>query len=170
MLKNKKAIYVLIPLNLFIWGYLAYSIYDGLKGEDTEVAMSEPSGAVVKAEEDSVVYKLKLTYPDPFLKDVPREREVKLPASDGQAAKPLNKPLAVPVVKTNTVAPKPPADIRYLGLVKNSTTGIATALISVDGKTYVIKKGDVIETFSIKEVHSDYVELKEGKTVMKINK
>lgn len=170
MLKNKKAIYVLIPLNLFIWGYLAYSIYDGLKGEKTEVVVNEPSGTALKTEDTAVAYKLRLTYPDPFLKDMPREREQKVLIPEGQANKPVSKPVSAPVIKTGTVTPKPLVDIRYLGLVKNNTTGLATALISIDGKTYVIKKGDVIDAFSIKEVHSDYVELKEGKNVMKINK
>lgn len=171
MLKNKKAIYVLIPLNIIIWVYLGYSIYDGLRGEDIPIVETESTALKLKPENEGEAYKLSLNYDDPFLKDGPKPKN----NGNNASSNPNQQSTVVkqmPAVKTPTVAPvvKPPADIKYLGLVKNNNTGIATALISLNGKSFVVKKGDVIETLSVKEVASDYVELKEGKNIMKISK
>lgn len=170
MLKNKKAIYILIPLNLFIWGYLGYSIYNGLSGEEEEEIppVTTVVKTLLKADKDSVTYQLKLNYPDPFLREGVKVREPDYSVTDKVATSP--KPKVVAVVKTPTLAPKPADDIKYLGLVKNNTTGVSTALISINGRTYIIKKGDAVTTYTIKEVYSDYVELKDGKTILKINK
>ncbi len=169
MLKNKKAIYILIPLNLFIWGYLGYSIYAGLSGEEEEVPVTTVVKTLLKTDNDSVTYSLKLNYPDPFLREGVKVREPNYSGTDNaNVAAP--KPKAVAVVKTPTLAPKPADDIKYLGLVKNNTTGVSTALISINGRTHIIKQGDVVNAYTIKEVYSDYVELREGKTILKINK
>ena len=37
MLKNKKALFVLIPLTLLIWGLIGYKIYTGLTNNDEVV-------------------------------------------------------------------------------------------------------------------------------------
>ncbi len=172
MLKNKKAIYLLIPLNIFIWGYLAYSIYAGLKGDEVEIATIKNEQMPLSEVTDTIAYRLQLNYTDPFLKDFAKHHEPR--TNSGNNGTNLNTTKTnntVNVAKTQTVAAvKPAADIKYLGLVKNNATGISTALISINGKTFVIKKGDVVESLVIKDVFNDYVEIKEGKTISKISK
>lgn len=170
MLKNKKAIYILLPLNIFIWGYLAYSIYAGLKGNEDELLITKNESIPLAQVTDTVTYRLKLNYTDPFLRESAKhhEQHTNNGNANANATKATN---PVSGVKTPTVAVvKPILDVKYLGIVKNNTTGISTALISINGKTYIIKKGDVVEGVVIKDVFNDYVEIKEGKTISKISK
>lgn len=170
MLKNKKAIYILIPLNIFIWCYLGYSIYSGLKEDDLPEISNNSSTIKLDELKDSVNYKLSLNYKDPFL----REREKsKIYSSNGSSnnnnhsnATPKTIPVKVPTV----AVVKPLTEIKYLGLVKNNTTGNSTALLTVNGKSYLVKKGDVVEGISIKNISNESVELKEGKKSLLIKK
>jgi hypothetical protein len=170
MLKNKKAIYILLPLNIFIWGYLAYSIYAGLKGNEEELPNTKNESIPLAQVTDTNAYRLKLNYTDPFLKENAKYHEPRTNNGNATAnTTKTNNPVSV--IKTPTVAAvKPVLDVKYLGIVKNNTTGISTALISINGKTYIIKKGDVVESLVIKDVFNDYVEIKEGKTISKISK
>jgi hypothetical protein len=54
--------------------------------------------------------------------------------------------------------------------VKNNTTGISTALISINGQSHLVKKGDIINDITIKTISNESVEIKEGKTTQFISK
>lgn len=168
MLKNKKAIYILIPLNIFIWCYLGYSIYSGLKGDDLPKISN--SRITIKLDElkDSVEYKLALNYADPFLREGEKSRGQTSNNSRSNNSNPAPKiiPVKVPVV----AVVKPVTEIKYLGLVKNNSTGISTALVSINGKSHLVKKGDVIEGITIKNISNESIELKEGKKSLVIGK
>ena len=170
MLKNKKAIYILIPLNIFIWCYLGYSIYSGLKEDDLPEISNNRSTIKLDELKDSVAYKLSLNYKDPFLREGEKSRVY---SSNGSGinnnhsnATPKTIPVKVPIV----AVVKPVTDIKYLGLVKNNTTGNSTALLTINGKSYLVKKGDVLEGISIKNISNESIELKEGKKSLVIKK
>ena len=170
MLKNKKVLYLLIPLNVFIWGYLGYSIYSGLKGEDAPEANNLETKVVLADNKDTVAYKLALNYADPFLKEVEKPKRGNYNSNQQQS--PSENTQKAPIaVKVNSITPpKPAAELNYLGIVKNSSTGQSTALFTINGKSFVIKKGDVVEGFTIKDISTEFVEVKEGKQIFKVGK
>ncbi|MDO8999669.1 MAG: hypothetical protein Q7W45_07890 [Bacteroidota bacterium] len=167
MLKNKKAIYILIPLNIFIWCYLGYSIYSGLKEDELPELSNNRSAIKLDELEDSVSYKLALNYSDPFLREGEKSRgHASTNSGNNNSAAPKNNPVKTPsvaIVKAQT-------EIKYLGLVKNNSTGISTALVTINGKSHLVKKGDVVEGISIKNISNESIELKEGKKSLVISK
>ena len=171
MLKNKKAIYILIPLNIFIWCYLGYSIYSGLKEDDLPEISNNSSTIKLDELKDSVAYKLSLNYKDPFLREGEKSKVYSSNGSGNNNTNHNPSPKNIPV-KTPSVAAivKPQTEIKYLGLVKNNTTGNSTALLTVNGKSYLVKKGDVIEGISVRNITNEVIELKEGKNLKTVSK
>ncbi len=167
MLKSKGAIYILIPVNILVWGFFIYRFYSAYTEGDVDI--EENKMQVVKLDElkDSARYELILNYKDPFLRETEKVRS----KSSTGIKNENNAIVKTPVVKTpSVVVQKAASDIKYFGLVKNNTTGIATALISINGQTHLVKKGDVINGMNIKNISNESVELKEGKNTQIINK
>jgi hypothetical protein len=168
MLKGKKALYILIPLNVFIWGFFIFRFIEAYG--DSDVPEMEGSRMAVKIPElnDSEIYKLSLDYKDPFLKDAERPKDYNTQKSGSE--KPVVKTPTVTPVKTPTVAPKQLPDLRYLGLVKNSSSGMATALISLDGQSRLVKVNDAIDGLVFKSFNRDSLVAQRGKEKMVVRK
>ncbi|HAA10695.1 MAG TPA: hypothetical protein DCE41_02965, partial [Cytophagales bacterium] len=69
-MKNKKTLYLLVPLVVGLWGLIGYRVWDAVKPEEEEI---DPISIVPLAasQADSVaLYVPDLQYPDPFLKGV----------------------------------------------------------------------------------------------------
>lgn len=161
MLKNKKAVYILIPLNLLIWGFFIYRFYTAYT--DTDLADDRPASVTVKMDlvKDSLAYALKLDYKDPFLKEskreyVPNTRD--LSGNSGEQTKKIAP--AKPIV---TVPPKQLPEVKYLGLIKNTNTGLSTALVSVNGQSKLIKQNESVEGIVFKSFNKDSLVAKWGK-------
>lgn len=167
MLKSKGAIYVLIPVNILVWGFFIYRFYTAYNEGDVEITDNKMQ--VIKLDElkDSIDYKLSLNYKDPFLKEVEKTKSY-----SGNQNKTANTNIQkTQVVKTPiVVVPKIVNEIKYFGLVKNNSTGISTALISINGTSHLVKKGDVIAGITVKNISGDNVELKEGKSTITVSK
>ena len=118
MFKGKKAIYILIPVNIAVWGFFIYRFYTAYNNYD-ELPLTEKI-ANFKLDElkDSVNYQLALSYKDPFLKDVEKPKNY----SNKQENKTENNSSHTPknniVAKTPTIAVKPTFEVKYLGLIK----------------------------------------------------
>jgi hypothetical protein len=169
MFKNKKAVYILIPLNIAIWGYFGYRFYSMYNGSDPAIVNENVAAITLKEMTDSVCYKLSLDYTDPFLKHSEKQKSYYSSNSNVTAQKRIEK---VKVVKTATVAipPKPRPDIKYLGLVKNSTSGTATALVSLNGQSKLIKANDILEGITFKSFSKDSLIAKSGKETIVVRK
>lgn len=166
MFKGKKSLYFLIPVNLFVWGYVGFKIYRAFNEEEDVLPFEQAVSVSKLKKEDSIVYKLALNYADPFLKEEPRYKTNANSGSSGNIPKPSVNP---PVQKTITAVPKT-IDLKYLGLVENKSSGAATGLISINGKSYLVKKGDVVEGVSIKSISSEKLEAKIGKDLISVQK
>lgn len=166
MLKGKGAVYILIPVNILVWGFFIYRFYTAYtEGDVPEITTSTQT---IKLDElkDSINYKLSLNYKDPFLREGEKNK-----GHSSSNNKTENKLPKNPVVKTPTVVvAKTATEIKYMGLVKNNSTGVSTALVSINGKSHLVKKGDVIDGISVKNISNDAIELKEGKNSITINK
>jgi hypothetical protein len=113
MLKNKKAIYILIPLNIFIWCYLGYSIYSGLKEDDLPEISNNRSTIKLDELKDSVAYKLSLNYKDPFLREGEKSRVYSSNGSGINNNHSNATPKTIPVKVPNVAVVKPLTEIKY---------------------------------------------------------
>lgn len=167
MLKNKKAIYVLIPLNILIWGFFIYRFYTAFN--EGEVPVNDQKTGVVKLEalKDSVAYKLSLDYKDPFLRDVSRAENHNLSYNPSVKAKPKVEKITV---KTPTVQPKVLPDIKYMGLIKNSSSGASTALVSINGQSKLVKVGETVDGIMFKSFDNNELVAVWGKEKIVVRK
>jgi hypothetical protein len=166
MLKNKKIIYLLIPLNIFVWGFFVYRFYTAYNEID-EVPQKEIMPGFNRAElKDSISYKLNFTYKDPFLK----ESFISSSHHDQSSAEsPVTSMKPISPTQITTSAKQLP-DIKYMGLIKNTNTGAVTALISLNGQSKIIKLNDVIEGISFKAFTRDSLVARWGKERLVLRK
>lgn len=166
MLKGKKSIYILLPINLLIWGFIGYKIYSALNEDDAFVPQEITVSKTIMNKEDSIPYTLSLNYEDPFLKEEPKLSKKQTNNNASSVQKP-----AAPVKKT--VTPPPPVsikEIKYQGLIQNKNNGVSTALITINSRSYIVKKGELVEGLIVMAFDSECLNLKEGKTLLKIKK
>jgi hypothetical protein len=167
MLKGKKGVYIMVLINLAIWGYFGYTFYtEYFKSDDVEVAENKTNTVSKNISQDTTTYKLQLNYEDPFLK-----KEKQLAATN--LVKPNNEPKKVvdkKIVKQPEEPKKPLPQIKYLGLVKNNSSGAITALVSINGQSHIIKANDNIEGIIFKNISSDNIIAQIGKEAITINK
>ena len=167
MLKNKKAIYILIPVNLLVWGFFIYRFWSAYNMADEPAGV--PKLQAIKPEDikDSAAYTLKLDYKDPFLKDAGRAIEHLNTTYNANPPAPQKQ---MAVIKASPLIPKLLPDIRYMGLIKNNSSGIATALISVNGQSRLIKQNETHDGILFKSFNKDSLVAKWGKEKIVVRK
>lgn len=165
MFKGKKSLYLLLPVNLLVWGFIGYKIVMAFQGEDVPLVMENASTYKALDQKDTLPIELALNYEDPFLKQEPVRRTSVIHSGMMNQNVTVPKPLKLVVTEI-----KPQKEIKYLGTIQNKTNGMMMALISIDGNSYTIKKGDEVEGFSIKNITTSYIEVKEGKKSFKVGK
>ena len=172
MFKGKRGLYILIPLNIAIWGFFIYRFYTAYNETGEPETTEKIADFKIEELKDSIHYQLALNYKDPFLKDVEKPKYNSNPSStNNSSSNNQNIAKVKNVVKTPTVAVvKPLTDIKYLGLVKNNTTGQTTALVSINGKSHLVKKGDVVDGIIVKNISNEMIELVEGKNTLSVSK
>jgi hypothetical protein len=165
MLKNKKTLYILIPVNILVWGFFVYRFYSAFTESNVPLSPVQTKAIKVLELKDSVTYKLSMDYKDPFLKDSKREY-VRNYSNVGQ------QPKKVVQVKTPTVVipPKQLPDVKYLGLIKNNSSGLTTALVSVNGQSKLIKQNEVIDGITFKTFNQDSLVAKWGRERIVVRK
>jgi hypothetical protein len=145
MLKGKKSIYVLIPLNILIWTFFIYRFYSAYHESDEPFSGEKTLKLEIADIKDSVKYTLRLAYADPFLK-----KETQHNVQGPKEPKEEPKQNSVKNVVKPKEAPRLMPDIKYLGLVKNNTSGSVTAIISINGSSKLIKQDETIEGLCFK--------------------
>ena len=158
-------------VNLAVWGYVGWKVYGALQGdEEPDFAMDQAGIKKIEpvVKPDSV--QLSLNYEDPFLKhgNFSSGKPKQVASSTAPKIQSAPKPAMVKPVATPTMAPV--MDIKYLGLIKNSSGNTMTALLSINGRSSFIKQNEVIEGFTVKEISAESILLLKGKEKIVIRK
>ncbi|HYG49479.1 MAG TPA: hypothetical protein VD905_01200 [Flavobacteriales bacterium] len=145
---------VMLLAVVLIWGYVGYRFIGGM-GSDEEELLAEDT----PVEETSVIrinakQKLLLNYTDPFLK-----QDIK-PAPIKTGGKPLPQPIKKiekPVVPVNNFNWP---TVLYKGLIQNqSHPDKLLALVIVNGKEHIVRKGERVEDLLVTNIDKNKVEL-----------
>lgn len=163
MLRNKKSIYILIPLNVMIWGFFIYRFYSAYT--ESDLPQMDPGSKVVSAKvslNDSVAYKLDLQYKDPFLKDSHSAQKLSVYNTDRTESK-FEKAQEPKIIKAAPTIVKQAPDLKYLGLIKNKISGQSTALVSLNGQSRLIRPSEEIEGITFKSFNNDSLVARWGK-------
>lgn len=148
MLKSKKAIYVLLPLVLIVWGLILYKVFTGLSdGPDLPVYSNQvPSESVERATEPDT-FSIHANYRDPFLGKLLSK-----------------KPVVKKSKKPKKVLKKPPVVIRwpsitYGGMVRNQQSQKMVAMVKISGKDNLMKEGEELDGIQLVKVYRDSIQL-----------
>lgn len=158
-MKNRKVIFVLLPLVVVVWGVIIYRVVVVMNGGNPPVG--DAISMTQEPKTETINYQLALNYADPFL----GTRQLPKPAPKVQVTKHRPRKQKKSVSKKVSI----PA-LRYNGRVENRTSNEERHMISVNGKAHIITIGNEIDGVVLKRVFSDSVEFKWNKETIYVKR
>ena len=143
-MKNRKSLYILVPLVVVVWGLLFWKVFWSSSTSPVEVKPTrflEKSARFDGKEEDRVLI---LNYQDPFLKEQRTVRDA-VPVTSPE---PLRQRL-------NRVPMWP--EIYYFGLVKNRSETGSLALLEINGRRCFVREGETVDVVKCLAIHADSI-------------
>jgi len=144
-MKNKKSIYILLPLVLFIWGAVMYQLFSFSSSEDVPtMASSEISLKPIKiSKRDSVV--INTNYRDPFLGKMYNVNKDSIPKKK---------------ISSKKIAPLVWPTIQYKGIVSDTKEKTKIFMLVINNQTHLMKKGQTENEVYLKDGDRESVYLK----------
>jgi hypothetical protein len=146
-MKNKKSIYILLPLVLLIWGTIIYQFFSYTNPESAIIPSQDYSvKPLIIKQKDSIT--ININPRDPFSgkmiddgvkKETGKKRNTKIPK-----------------IKKELIWPQ----ISYKGIVSDNKDKIKVYMVIINGKTNLMKKGDTEEGILLKEGDREIIYLK----------
>lgn len=153
-MNNKKTKYVLLPLVLLLWGYIAYRIFEQVNPEiEIENSVRPRLNPMVESKAEDT-YKLLLDYPDPFLKHIRIKKE--------KAEKEKQQTIVNRVYAWNW------PNMNYGGCIQNKNKMVG--LLQLNAKHLLVQEGKTYEKFIIEKLYADSIVIKretEKRTIRK---
>ncbi len=147
-MKNKKLIYILVPLAILVWGVIFYKIFTGMEDKASSSSIIyTPITASDKTDADT--FSLEANYKDPFLSG-----KIYTPSQSSNSGSPDNRQSLVHADKSNPILP----DLQYFGLISNSKSKSKVGLIKIQGGDFLLKEGEKTNTnIKIEKLFKDSV-------------
>ncbi|OFY82851.1 MAG: hypothetical protein A3F72_01835 [Bacteroidetes bacterium RIFCSPLOWO2_12_FULL_35_15] len=152
-MKNKKLLYILIPLTLLVWGIIVYRIIATTNsGNENQIqSMQQIENATIENMNDTFL--INPNYRDPFL---------------GKMIKNVTTSATTSLQKTITTVKNTPIlsswpTIVYLGIIKNQKSNKQLTLVQINGQSYSMKIGETVNSVELCKVFKDSIEVKFGK-------
>lgn len=147
-MKNKKSIYILLPLVLFIWGAVMYQLFSFSSSEDVQtIVPNEISLKPIQIpKRDSIV--INTNYRDPFLGKMYNVNKDSIPKRKLTSKK--IEPLVWPTIK-------------YKGIVSDTKEKSKIFMLVINNQTHLMKKGQTENEVYLKDGdrESIYIKYKE---------
>ncbi len=155
-MKNKKMLYILVPLTALLWGMIIYKIMNAVNG--TGEAVFQPlSVDVQQSEMISDTFTIEANYRDPFNSKEVRKVSIQtnslLQNNNIQTKNKIEKPV-VSVSMPNVV---------YMGMIKNQKQNKQIVMIQINGNINNMIVGDKIDGVELVKIYKDSVEMKFNK-------
>jgi hypothetical protein len=145
-MKNKKLVYILLPLVAVIWGVIFYKIYNQIANSDKNMATGMPLNIEKDADSLSDTFQLILNYRDPFLSY----------SFQHQMAKTYPNSLQRGFTKQatqNTEFQWP--NFIYGGMIVNRQNKSKTGLLIYNNQSLLVKEGDINQGYKIIKLYND---------------
>jgi hypothetical protein len=164
-MKNKKLLYLLVPLVLLLWSTIVFKIINQVNqsGDSNTPIYVEANCKPEKTEVDT--FRLIAHYSDPFLDRDRIASEDYYTPSTNIRLNDLPKSLAPATVVTWPL-------IRYGGMILNKTNGNYVFLVEINKTNHLTRKGDQIGEVKITNVFKDSIIVmfkNQTKTILKEN-
>lgn len=150
MQKNKKILYVLVPVTLLVWGIIIYKLLNVVKtGNDELTAKRTRYEIGSKNELLADTFTICANYRDPFLGKISSNESPKIAATLIKAKE--------------TTAPTPWPLITYMGIIKNQRSNKQFVIIQINDQNITMKPGEINNGVELLKVFKDSVEVKFNK-------
>jgi len=148
MIKNKKSLYLILPIFIIVWAIVGFRVYRLFFSSDKNINPAIYSRIESKDSKGVKRYEPTLDYPDPFLGST-KKVSVKI----------------VPIVKETPAeqvveAPVAPS-ISFIGII-SSVDNSKQAIIKYLNETRIVENGDSIHQYRVCFVSSDSLVLSKG--------
>lgn len=158
MKKNKKTTYVLLLVVLCLWVVVFYRLYKSFFSEPALAVEGKKKNEIKAAPEADTRFVLQANYQDPFFG---KNFSSRIAGSIERIVKRTEKPKEV---KKEEV-PMDWSFISYIGLIKNQKNQKQVALVSIQGKEYMVSEGETISEVSFLKNTRDSIQISyQGKT------
>ncbi|TKC12050.1 hypothetical protein FA048_00070 [Pedobacter polaris] len=152
-MKNKKFTYLLLISVVALWGIIFYRVFNSMAAEDTPILSANTTKVayfnMVNHEEDQV--SLRLDYRNPFSENSQEiVHEIAKSPSIAIAAAPMHMNIKVPV-KWNA--------IQYTGYINNPINKKKVAMLTLDGKEFMLTEGQQLHGVKLVKYATDSVKL-----------
>jgi len=144
-MKNKKTLYILIPLVAIIWGVVIWRVID-YKPSSQDLTFQAPA-IIEEPSLDTIPYKLTFDYKDPFLRNSYR-------SGTSTRAKTKKKSNNIKKVDLSPEAVvKRPEGLVYRGEVSGRRSELG--LLEMDSLRVLVRENSVLGDYTIESVQSD---------------
>jgi flagellar basal body-associated protein FliL len=138
-MKNKKNIYILLPIVLLIWGAVLYQFFTFTSGEQEQVPNTEVAIKPFKIK-DKDTFSISISKRDPFLGSI----------SSSENSTKVKKTITThkaPKLKEEMQWP----EVSYNGIVSDNKEKVKVYMLIINGKTYLMRKGEQQEGVKLKD-------------------
>jgi hypothetical protein len=154
-MKNKKSVYILLPVVVLVWSAILYQVYEGAGDAPAYQYRRSPEADSLTGIVEKKSYQLYLNYPDPFRGALRAEKR-----TVQQAAVVPAQPKQEPALPEE---PQPETfdwnRLRYKGMVEHKERKKPVALLEFDGKSYMLSQGSSQDNIMVKKISKDSVEV-----------
>jgi hypothetical protein len=143
---KSKGSYILFPIVLVIWGFIAYRFVGFLKQD--KFAISKSTNDEININQAGLTrdtFTISANYRDPFLSNIHYQPA---PTSNSSTIKPA---------ASATKISRPWPILAYHGLIKNTNTNKVNALLSINKKMKNVSTSDEIEGLKILNIQRDSI-------------
>lgn len=149
-MKNKKNIYILLPLVLFVWGAVLFQIFSFTNAEEIVSNNSPEFNFKPLKVNKKASFAINVNYRDPFLgKMYSAETESSVKTKSSKSTK-------TPKQVEQLVWP----NIVYKGLISDSKSKNQIFMLIIDGKNYYMKIGDTENEIFLKKGDKESIYVK----------
>jgi hypothetical protein len=139
--KDKRTTYILVPLTIIIWGIIFIKIYSEFGSKKLIIENLSRVIHVEQANNKDSVYDLILNYPDPFLKEHGRNKQLSRSAN---------------MELKNSIPANTWPNIEFRGFVgKNS--GTETGFLKIGNTNMLVMQGQNLSGFIIRSIVKDSI-------------
>jgi hypothetical protein len=152
-MKNKKNIYILLPIVLLIWGAVMYQFFSFSNTGNETLTASNKFNLKPIAIKERDTFTINVNYRDPFLG---KAYGVKNKSNDTTSRKKIIRKVKEPIVEPVFVWPK----IVYRGIVSDTKDKTKVFMLIIDGQTFLMKIGNTEKEVFLKEGDRESVYIK----------
>ncbi|MBA3971454.1 MAG: hypothetical protein H0X46_04810 [Bacteroidetes bacterium] len=151
-MKNKKLLYVLIPVTILVWGTLIYKIMVASVSNVPELIRTSSLTEITTEHVLNDTFSINPHYRDPFS----GKAEKKVVSTGKSNAPPVKK------ILTPATSIKWP-EIIYNGIVKNQKSNKQMVMMQINGMSTMMKIAEISGNIQLNKVYKDSIEVQMGK-------